>query len=264
MSSFFINNHYSEEPLIFTCAKNKNYYMIEFLLKNGVDINTKFGDEHLLTLLVKNNCITHFILRYIKKYNANINIYDNNNNHLLFLLLKNYTYYYSVIQYIIYEKNQDLDNNLKNDCGSPLILCLLEVGFIDTVMHMIHNLSYTLNTHLINGDPIIFKLLREKKFNIANILFSSKNIDIYSKNKFTHLSLFEFLVVENLYTFIKHILDNYNFIIPYKIINNYSLIEVAAKNNNTLILNKLILYECAKKIQTIFRGWSIRKIGSFN
>jgi hypothetical protein len=258
MSSFFINENYSEEPLIFICAKNKNYYMIEFLLRNGIDINLKFRNEYLLTILVKNMASSHFLIRYIKIYNADINICDNDGTHLLFLLLNNPNYHH-IMYYIIYHKYDNIDLNMIGNNGCPLILSILESGYTEISLHMI-NLGCNINIFLSNGDPMIFKILREKKFNIANFLFSTRKLDIYCKNKFTNMSLFELLVTENLYTFVKYILETYNFIIPYTIIGEHSLIETAARNNNNLILNKLILYECAKVIQKNFRRYKYRHI----
>ncbi len=257
MSTFFINNNYSAEPLIFICAKNKNYYMIEFLLRNGVNINHKFRNEYLLTILVKNMASSYFLIRYIKIYNADINICDSDGTHLLFLLINNPNYHH-ILYYIIYHKYENIDLNIIGSNGNPLILSILESGYTEISLHMI-NLGCNINIFLSNGDPMIFKILREKKFNIANFLFSTRKLDIYCKNKFTNMSLFELLVNENLYTFIKYLLETYNYLIPCTIIGEYSLIETAAKNNNTLILNKLILYECAKIIQKYFRGYRYRK-----
>jgi hypothetical protein len=273
-NNFFINNNYSTEPLIFICAKNKNYYMIKFLLKNGVNVNLKFRNEYLLTLLIKNGCCTNFIMNIIKNHNANINIVDCENNHLLFLVLKNQQYH-NILYYIIYYRSianntpeadsssaclwNNIDLNIIDKNGNPLILNILESGYTEIPLHMI-NLGCDVNMYTQIGDPLIFKLIKEKRFNAVNLLLSTRKVNIYSKNKYTNVSLFELLVNENLYTFIKYILETYNFIIPYKIIGNYSLIEIAAKNNNNLILNKLILYECAKKIQKIFRGYQSRKL----
>ncbi len=255
-SNFFLNNNYSNEPLIFICAKNKNYYMIEFLLKKGVDINQKFRNEYILTILVKNMASSNLLLRYIKLYNANLNICDCDGTPLLFLLLNNPNYHY-ILYYIIYNKNEEIDLNVTNTNGNPLILAILELGYTEITSYMIE-LGCNINSHLTNGDPLIFKLIKEKKFNISNFLFSSRKLDINCKNKFTNMSLFELLVRENLYTFIKYILETYNFIIPNTIVGEHSLIETAALNNNNLILNKLILYESAKIIQKNFRGWYIR------
>jgi hypothetical protein len=256
-NDFFINNNYSTEPLILICAKNKNYYMIEFLLKNGVNINLKFRNEYLLTLLIKNDCSTNFIMNLIKNYNADINIVDSENNHILFLVLKN-QYYHNILYYILYYLHNKINLDVIDKNGNPLLLKILESGYTEIPLHII-NLGCNVNAYIQNGDPLIFKLIKDKQFNAVNFLFSTRKVNIYCKNKYTNLSLFELLVNENLYTFIKFILETYNFIIPNKITGYYSLIEIAAKNNNNLILNKLILYECAKKIQKVYRGYISRR-----
>ncbi len=252
-----VNNLFSEEPLLFIVAKNLNYFMIEYLIKNGVDINSTYINEYLLTILIKNGCSTNFIMKLILNENINLNIFDSENNNLLVLLL-NYQYI-SVLYYIIMNKHTIIDLNVKDKNGDPLLLNILQFGFIDLAKFVITVGNADVNAYTYNGDPIIFKLIKNKRYNLCTILMYSDRIDIYNKNLYTKLSFFELIVCENLYFYVKHFLEQYDFIIPTKIISAYSLIEIAARNNNTLILHKLIEYFYAQNIQAIARGYLVRK-----
>lgn len=250
----FINEKYSTEPLIFINAKNLNYYMMDYLLKNGVDINITNNRECLLTILVKNGCSSSYLKKIIDNENIDINVYDSENNHLVFLLLNNQ--YYSTLYYILSNKHEYFSLDITDKYNNPLLLKLLEFGFSDMAKFII-NLGCNVNAYTNTGDPIIFKLLKDKRYEICTILMEA-DIDLYNRNLHTGLSFFEFIVTENLYLYLRHILDNYNFIIPHKLVSNISLIEIAARKNNTLIMHRLIEYFCSRKIQALARGYLIR------
>jgi ankyrin repeat protein len=251
-----VNHLFSQEPLLFIVAKNLNYFMIEFFIRNGVDINSTYCNEYLLTILIKNGCNSHFIMKLIQNENIDLNIRDSENNSLLQLLL-NYQYI-TVLYYIIMNKNTTIDLNVKDKNGDPLLLSILQFGFIDLAKFII-SLGADINAYTHNGDPIIFKLIKTKRYNLCTVIMTySDRINIYNKNLYTKLSFFELVVSENLYFYVKHFLEHYNFIIPTKIISSYSLIEIAARNNGTLILHKLIEYYYAQKIQAFFRGYLVR------
>lgn len=252
----FINNNYSEEPLLFICAKNKNYFMLEFLLRNNVNINISFRNEYILTLLVKNSCQSDFLKKLIINNNSNINIYDSENNHFIFLLIKHK--YFNILYYIFQNKHHEINLNMIDKDQNPLLLSIIDSNLIDLALYLI-NLGTNINCFNNRGDPIIFKLIKDKKINISTILIDTNKINLKCKNKFTNISLFELLVQENIYILVKKLLETTNFIIPNTIVSEYSLIEIAARNNNTLILHKLILYECSTLIQKIFRAYVVRK-----
>lgn len=252
----FINHNYSEEPLLFICAKNKNYFMLEFLLRNNVDINTRFRNEYVLTLLIKNSCQSDFVKKLIINHNANINICDSENNHFIFLLIK--YKYFNILYYICQNKNNEINLNMNDKDQNPLLLAIIDSNLIDLALYLI-NLGTNINCFNNRGDPLIFKLIKDKKINISNILIDTNKVNLKCKNKFTNMSLFELLVQENIYTLVKKLLEITDFIIPNTIISEYSLIEIAARNNNTLILHKLILYECSTMIQKMFRAYIVRK-----
>ncbi len=141
---------------------------------------------------------------------------------------------------------------------NPLLLAIIDTNLIDLALYLI-NLGTNINCYTNRGDPLIFKLIKEKKINITNILIDTNKVNLQCKNKFTNMSLFELAVQENSYQLVKKILDTKNFIIPNIIISESTLIEMAARNNNTLILHKLILYECATIIQRKFRAYIVIK-----
>lgn len=252
----FINNQYSCEPLIFITAKNKNYYMIDFLIKQGVDINKQYQNEYVISILIKNSGLSEYIMKLVKNPNTNIDIFDSESNHFIFLLIK--YQYISVLEYIIKHRYENFDLDIIDKNNNPLIYKLLDYGYRDLALFII-NKGCNVNAINNRGNPLIFKMLQEKKYNAAALLMNTNKVDLTCKNIFTNISLFELLVQENLFFYVKFMLEKPNFIIPHNIISNYSLIEIAAKNNNTLILNKLILYECAKKIQKIVRGFIIKR-----
>ena len=253
----FINNKFSNEPLVFINAKNLNYFMIDFFIRNGVDINKPYNNEYLLTVLIKNGGDSSYIKKLINYSNTNINIFDSENNHLIFLLLENQ--YYEILYNIIINRYNDFNINQKDKSNNPLLYLLIDYGFYELTSFLISK-NCDVNAHCYDGDPIIFKLLKNRKYKGSSILIQSNRIDINNKNLYTKLSLIELTVSFNLYFYVKHILDYYNLLIPTKLVSQISLIEISAKNNNTLIMHKLIEYYCARKIQSLFRKYLVRKL----
>lgn len=253
----FLNKKYThDDDLIFIAAKNNDSFMVEFLIRNGVDVNSINNDNESLAIqIAKYSENSTLIKNVLMNPNININVYDNNNEHLIFLLINNNNA--EMAKYIILEKN--IDCNIKNNVGVPLIYVLLQKKWYQLSKLL---LTYDIDTNvkIRDNEPIIFKLIREENWIGAILLLDTRTVNVNNKSFVTKMTLIELVVENNLYYFFKFLLSHYNIILPKYATNGKTLIEIAARNNNTLILYNLIHYEMARIIQKVYRGYKIRKI----
>lgn len=121
-----------DKKIIHLCAEYRNFHLMNYLINNGVDVNTrtnKYGKKTPLMLVCDNALMYECdnfaydsssvkIVKLLIEKGADINLTDNLNNKALNFISKNITNNYSVIVLRLLLEHKDIDINHQNKFGN--------------------------------------------------------------------------------------------------------------------------------------------------